>query len=79
MARLPGSSIPPAPIRGFVVELDGTQCQDVVVADNELLQFGDFDIQPYEVTNSGKVVGLATETVPQFPGFIVRGFIATPK
>ena len=67
------------PTRGFVIELDGSQCQTIDVADEDLLEFPGYDTQPYGITNSGDIVGLATEEVDGGAGFVIHGFIATPQ
>jgi uncharacterized membrane protein len=61
--------------KGFVTELDGTQCQRITIADEELLEFpGAYFTIAHGMTHSGKVVGWYERE----PG-IIGGFIATPK
>ena len=62
-------------IKGFNVELDGSQCQSIAVADSDLLQVMGFDLTfPEGISNSGKIVGIAGDD-----GDVVHGFIATPQ
>jgi uncharacterized membrane protein len=60
------------PAKGFVIKLDGSQCQEIIVAASELLEFPGFDTLPEGITNSGDVVGIADDGV-------LHGFIARPE
>jgi uncharacterized membrane protein len=60
--------------KGFVTELDGTQCQMITIADEDLLTFpGAFFTIAHGVTPSGAVVGWYEDE------FGLGGFIATPE
>ena len=60
---------------GFVTELDGTQCQNIVIAEGNLLRFpGAFATFPQGITNSGVVVGEYFA-----PGGFFDGFVARPQ
>ena len=62
-------------IKGFVTELDGTQCQTITIADEDLLQFpGAINTFPSDITNSGKITGSYQDESDNG-----GGFIATPK
>jgi len=66
---------PNGPARGFVVELDGSQCQEITVAASDLLvnDLGFEDTIPEGISNSGDVVGnIGGE-------FSSHGFIARKK
>jgi hypothetical protein len=61
---------------GFVVELDGSQCQSILIADDDLLAFpgvGDTFTFPGGIKNSGEVVGSYDDDDG------THGFIATPQ
>jgi len=59
--------------KGFVVTLDGSQCQSITVADADLMEFpGAGATIPQGITNSGVIVGQF------YVDFISHGFIATP-
>jgi len=59
--------------KGFVVELDGSQCQSVAIAASDLLVFPGFDgLWPEGITNSGVIVGSVEDDTNS------HGFIATP-
>jgi hypothetical protein len=61
--------------KGFVTELDGTQCQDITIADEDLVVFpGISTTFGQGITNSGKVVGTYTDDAE-----LRHGFIATPQ
>ena len=61
--------------RGFVTELDGTQCQAITIAEEDLLEFpGAFFTIAHGVTQSGDVVGWYERELG-----IIGGFIATPQ
>ena len=61
--------------KGFVAELDGSQCQSINIADADLLAFpGAVDTTPGGIKNSGEVVGSYFDS-----NFNVHGFIATPQ
>ena len=62
-------------VKGFATELDGTQCQMITIADEDLLQFpGAINTFPANITNSGTITG-SYQYEPGSGG----GFIATPK
>jgi uncharacterized membrane protein len=61
------------PGKGFVIELDGSQCQEITVAASDLLEFPGFETLPEGITNSGDVAGIADD------GINLHGFIATPQ
>jgi hypothetical protein len=66
----PGSGL----IKGFVVELDGSQCQSFTIADADLLHFpGAVFTFPGGIKNSGEVVGSYDDLTN------IHGFIATPQ
>ncbi|MBT8079853.1 MAG: DUF3466 family protein [Gammaproteobacteria bacterium] len=66
----PGSGL----IKGFVVELDGTQCQTIPVPDEDLLHFpGATATFVGGIKNSGEVVGSYDD------GTTTLGFIARPQ
>lgn len=59
--------------KGFVVTLDGSQCQSITVAAADLMEFpGAGSTYPQGITNSGEIVGTF------YVDFISHGFIATP-
>lgn len=61
--------------KGFVTELDGTQCQAITIADEALLQFpGAIETFVQGITNSGVVVGSYRDEFG-----IGGGFVATSK
>jgi hypothetical protein len=61
--------------KGFVVELDGWQCQSITIADADLLEFPGADATfPGGITNSGAVVGSYIDLTNNS-----HGFIATPQ
>lgn len=61
--------------KGFVTELDGTQCQEVSIAEEDLLQFpGAVSTFVQGITNSGTVIGTYADE-----SFIGGGFVATPN
>ena len=61
-------------LTGFVVELDGSQCQAITVAPGDLLEFAGFDDTiPEGITNAGVIVGNARD------GSGSHGFIARPE
>ena len=61
--------------KGFVVDLDGTQCQDITIAESDFLVFPAADVTFVQsITNSGKVVGTYID-VNNF----THGFVATPQ
>lgn len=61
--------------KGFVTELDGTQCQDIVIADEDLLAFpGSTTTFGQGITNSGTVSGSYVDDTG-----VSHGFIATPR
>ena len=60
--------------KGFVTELDGTQCQMITIANEDLLAFpGAFFTIAHGVTLSGVIVGWYEDE------FGLGGFIATPR
>lgn len=60
--------------KGFVVELDGSQCQSITVSDADLLQFpGALETFLEGIKNSGEVVGSFNDATNS------HGFIATPE
>jgi hypothetical protein len=62
--------------KGFVVELDGSQCQSILIADDDLLAIpgvGDTFTFPGGIRNSGEVVGSYDDDDG------THGFIATPQ
>ncbi len=62
--------------KGFVIELEGSGCQALTVAAEDLLEFpGSIWTNPEGITNSGDVVGIAIEDVT----FVSHGFVATPR
>ena len=62
-------------IKGFNVQLNGSQCQSISVADGDLLQVMEFETTfPEGITNSGNIVGTASN----FDGPL-HGFIVTPR
>ena len=67
----PGSGL----FKGFVVELDGSQCQSFTIADADLLHFPGafFSTLPGGIKNSGEVVGSYEDPTN------IHGFIATPQ
>lgn len=66
----PGSGL----LKGFVVELDGSQCQAFTIADADLLQFPGADVTFAQgIKNSGEVVGTYDDGTTSF------GFIARPQ
>jgi hypothetical protein len=61
--------------KGFVAELDGTQCQDITIADEDLLAFpGSTTTYGQGISNSGTVVGSYLDEFGD-----LHGFIATPQ
>jgi hypothetical protein len=59
--------------KGFVVELDGSQCQEITIASSDLLEIPGFDaLFAQGITNSGVIVGGADDLSG-------HGFIATPQ
>ena len=61
--------------KSFVTHLDGTQCQAITIADEDLLAFpGSSRTLAQSITNSGKVVGTYVDDL-----FVLHGFIATPQ
>jgi uncharacterized membrane protein len=70
-----GFAIDPADgkTKGFVVELDGSQCQAITIASGDLLEFPGYDtLFAQGITNSGVIVGGAND-------LFQHGFIATPQ
>jgi hypothetical protein len=66
----PGSGL----VKGFVVELDGSQCQSFTIADADLLHFpGAVATFAQGIKNSGEVVGIYDD------GTTSHGFIARPQ
>jgi hypothetical protein len=66
----PGSGL----TKGFVVDLDGSQCQDITIADADLLHFpGSILTVVGGIKNSGEVVGTYDD------GLTFIGFIARPQ
>ncbi|MFB3091461.1 MAG: hypothetical protein ACE1ZG_09015, partial [Gammaproteobacteria bacterium] len=66
----PGSGL----FKGFVVELDGSQCQSFTIADADLLHFPGAVLTVLEgIKNSGEVVGSYDDGSTEF------GFIARPQ
>lgn len=62
-------------IKGFVTELDGSQCQTINIAEEDLLQFpGATFTFPSDITNSGTITGSYQDEAG-----LGGGFIATPK
>ena len=62
--------------KGFVTELDGSQCQSVAIAAGDLLVVPGFDgLYPEGITKSGVIVGSAGSGEVGSP---FHGFIATP-
>jgi hypothetical protein len=60
--------------KGFVVELDGSQCQSITIADADLLHFPDSSgTLVGGIKNSGEVVGLYLDGTTQI------GYIARPQ
>ncbi|MCK5365486.1 MAG: hypothetical protein KAR22_21065, partial [Gammaproteobacteria bacterium] len=60
--------------KGFVVELDGSQCQSIAIADADLLEFpGAVSTVLGGIKNSGEVVGSYEDPTN------IHGFIATPQ
>ena len=61
--------------KGFVTELDGTQCQDIAIADEDLLVFpGSTTTFGAGINNSGVVSGSYIDDLENS-----RGFVATPQ
>jgi hypothetical protein len=61
-------------IKGFKIELDGSQCQAITVATGDLLEFpGHVALFPQAINNSGVIVG---ET---WSDLFSHGFIAMPE
>ncbi len=61
--------------KGFVAELDGTQCQDVAIANEDLVVFpGSTTTFGAGINNSGVVSGSYVDDL----GFL-KGFVATPQ
>lgn len=60
--------------KGFVTELDGTQCQQITIAEEDLLQFpGAVETFLQGITNSGGViVGIHLDEFDVFGGFVAR-------
>lgn len=59
-------------IKGFKVQLDGSQCQSINVDSADLLQVLDFETTfPEGITNSGVIVGIANDFIGPLHGFIV--------
>ncbi len=73
--KIAGFIFTDGPARGFVVELDGSQCQAVTVAASDLLEndLGFDDTIPEGISNSGIVVGNVGT------GLSSHGFIARPR
>jgi hypothetical protein len=65
----------PSGVKGFVTEIDGTQCQDITIADEDLLEYPEAQ-QTFGlgITNSGVVIGEYVDASGS-----PHGFIATPK
>ena len=62
-------------VKGFVTELDGTQCQDITIAEADLLEFPSaIFTSPQAITNAGVVVGFYDDGVS-----IGKGFVAKPQ
>ena len=61
--------------KGFITELDGTQCQDITIADEDMLVFpGSSTTFGQGITNSGIVSGTY-----QDDALVPHGYIATPQ
>jgi hypothetical protein len=61
--------------KGFVTELDGTQCQDIVIADEDLLVFpGSTTTFAGGINNAGVVSGSYIDDLG-----ITHGYVATPQ
>lgn len=61
--------------KGFITELDGTQCQDITIADEDMLVFpGSSTTFGQGITNSGIVSGTY-----QDDALVLHGYIATPQ
>jgi hypothetical protein len=66
--------------KGFVVELDGSQCQSIAIDDADLLQFpGAADTFVQGIKNSGEVTGGYEEIDPVTGELLLYGFIARPQ
>jgi hypothetical protein len=63
--------------KGFVVELDGSQCQAITIADEDLISVPGKSITAQGINNRGDIVGGIEEPSNEPPGFRVSGFIAT--
>jgi len=62
-------------IKGFNVQLDGSQCQSITIDAGDLLQVMGFELtSPEGISNSGDIVGSANDF-----GGPVHGFIVTPQ
>ena len=61
--------------KSFVTQLDGTQCQDIAIADEDMLAYpGSSRTLAQSINNSGEVVGTYVDDA-----FVLHGFIATPQ
>jgi hypothetical protein len=61
-------------IKGFVVELDGSQCQSITVAASDLIEFPGAEATFLGgIKNSGTIIGSYDDTTN------THGFIATPQ
>jgi len=65
--------------KGFVIKLQGTDCQALTVAVEDLLEVpGSFQTNPEGITNSGNIVGIAV--VEDLNGILSsQGFVARPR
>jgi hypothetical protein len=65
----------PSGVKGFVTEIDGTQCQDITIADEDLLEYPEAALTfGLGITNTGVIVG---EYIDENEDS--HGFIATPQ
>ena len=63
--------------KGFVIDLEGSGCQALTVAAEDLLEFPGFDqTVPEGITNSGNVVGIVSV---EYNSGNPHGFVARPR
>ena len=60
-------------VKGFVTELDGTQCQAITIAEADLIEIpGGFSTSLQSITNAGVVVGFYADGAGALEGFVAR-------
>lgn len=65
--------------KGFVIDLEGSGCQALTVAAEDLLEFPGYDLTiPEGITNSGDIVGVVIEENVD-PPLPPHGFVARPR